>query len=75
MAHSSVEKLVDGVIGILGTTRKINEDDPVFFYKKLQRYVDSQEKVSGPNKEKGKPREMEFWVSPTSIAFDRPDVE
>jgi hypothetical protein len=52
-------------VACLGTTRDIESDDPMMFYKKLQRYVDSKEKTNGlkekANKKDSKPREMEFW--------------
>jgi GTPase SAR1 family protein len=49
----------------LGTTRNLESDDSLVFYKKLQHYVDSKEKSTGQkdkgDKDKKKPREMEFW--------------
>jgi hypothetical protein len=55
MEHSNIE--------CLGTTRNLESDDALVFYKKLQCYVDSKEEYSGKkdkaDKDK-KPREMEF---------------
>ena len=53
-------------VACLGTTREIESDDSMIFYKKLQRYVDSKEKTSGrkdnaDRKDKKPPREVEFW--------------
>ncbi|KAJ9613364.1 hypothetical protein H2200_003306 [Cladophialophora chaetospira] len=66
MEHTTIERLMahDNVT-CLGTTRDIESDDSLMFYKKLQRYVDSKEKTSGAkdktDKKDKKPREMEFW--------------
>jgi hypothetical protein len=59
MRHGNVSRL-------LGASRSIEETDSLIFYKKLQSFVDSKEKTtkSGKDmsdKEKSKPREMEFW--------------
>jgi hypothetical protein len=66
MEHTTVEKLMQhSNIACLGTTHDIESDDSLIFYKKLQRYVDSREKTGSSkdrtDKEKKKPREMEFW--------------
>ncbi|KIW12407.1 hypothetical protein PV08_09684 [Exophiala spinifera] len=57
MAHDNVK--------CLGTTRKVENYDASDFYKSLQAYVDSKEKSGARKdngeKEKRKPREMEFW--------------
>ncbi len=47
LAHSTVEELMKepGVKNVLGTIRKIEESQPEFFYRALQSYVDSKEKV------------------------------
>ncbi|QSZ34344.1 hypothetical protein DSL72_005935 [Monilinia vaccinii-corymbosi] len=62
---SSVEKMLahDDVQRVLGTTKTVEKSNPEFFYKELQRYVDSKEKSTS---EKGKradkeKRAMEFW--------------
>lgn len=59
MAEVPIEKLMahDNVL-CLGTTRNLESEDALIFYKKLQRYVDSKEKTETDKK---KPREMEFW--------------
>ena len=66
MENTTIERLMQhDNVACLGTTCGIESDDSLMFYKKLQRYVDSKEKTSGPkdktDKEKKKPREMEFW--------------
>ena len=57
MAHDNVK--------CLGTTRNVEAHEASDFYKKLQNYVDSKEKAGvrkdNEQKEKRKPREMEFW--------------
>lgn len=67
LAKSTVEELLAEaeVQKVLGTTRTIEKPHPEFFYKELQRYVDSKEKSTG---EKGRPSEkskekktMEHW--------------
>ena len=61
--QSSIQKLLDEVSHILGTSRDIEETDSLRFYQRLQHFVDSKEKSTG-NKEKDKKkerREMEFW--------------
>ena len=69
MAKSNVATLLEEVSGILGVTKKIQDDDSMKFYRSLQHYVDSKEKVTGKEvKDKKKqPKEMEFWVSHGSI--------
>ncbi len=61
IASSSAEMLVrdQSVRNILGSTRTIDETDPLRFYKRLQRFIDSEEKTTS-TEDKG-PREMEFW--------------
>ena len=68
ISNSSVQELMahNNVSRLLGTSRSIQETDPLFFYRKLQSYVDSKEKTTKSekdksDKEKKKPREMEFW--------------
>jgi hypothetical protein len=66
MEHVPIDRLMShDNVKCLGTTRNLEADDPLPFYKKLQHYVDSKEKTSGRKedgeKEKKKPREMEFW--------------
>ena len=60
----SIEDMLNDVSHVLGETRIINEGDSLFFYKKLQKFVDSKEKTT-ETKEKHNtlPKEMEFWVS------------
>ncbi|EMR86879.1 hypothetical protein ACHAPC_002340 [Botrytis cinerea] len=67
LAKSTAEELLAefDVGKVLGTTKTIEKSSPEFFYKELQRYVDSKEKST---KEKGKTSEkkkekktMEFW--------------
>lgn len=63
IAASSVEKMVEEVSHILGTEREIEETDSLKFYKKLQHFVDSKEKIKGDinkDRKKGK-KELEFW--------------
>ena len=64
IAKGSVESLLSEVSHVLGTTRDVKESDSLRFYKKLQRFVDSQEKATGlkdkDNKRKER-KEMEFW--------------
>lgn len=47
LAHSSVEDLMkeDCVRNVLGTIKKIEKSQPEYFYRALQSYVDSKEKV------------------------------
>ncbi|KAF2139631.1 uncharacterized protein K452DRAFT_300175 [Aplosporella prunicola CBS 121167] len=46
---------------VLGTTKHINEDDSKQFYKRLQFFVDSQEKVTGPDGRRKEKIRMEYW--------------
>lgn len=47
---------------ILGTNRVISETNPLSFYKKLQRFVDSNEKSMGQKSDREKKvREIEYW--------------
>ncbi|KAF8438219.1 hypothetical protein BGX38DRAFT_1273714 [Terfezia claveryi] len=52
----------DKISAVLGTTREIHETNSLRFYKKLQKYVDSNEKTEKaiPG-EKKPPKEMEYW--------------
>lgn len=66
MEKVPIERLMEhDNVACLGTTRTIEADDALVFYKKLQQYVDSKEKNSAlkekGEKEKKKPWEMEFW--------------
>jgi GTPase SAR1 family protein/predicted nucleic acid-binding Zn-ribbon protein len=68
ISNSSVEELMrhGNVARVLGSSRSIEERDCLVFYKKLQAFVDSKEKTTKSekdksDKEKKKPREMEFW--------------
>lgn len=64
LGKATVESLLaeSSVKNILGTDRIISETDSLRFYKRLQKFVDSNEKSMG---EKGdrekKAREMEYW--------------
>ncbi|KAL9114844.1 MAG: hypothetical protein Q9227_001087 [Pyrenula ochraceoflavens] len=63
MAGSSVDALMKhrNVANILGTSKKLTEENPSSFYRRLQFYVDSKEKSTGDKRKERKPREMEFW--------------
>lgn len=63
IGNSSISSMLKEVSHILGKTQKIQHDDSLLFYRQLQRYIDSQEKVTAKMtpEEKKKPREMEFW--------------
>lgn len=67
LANSTAEELLaeGDVRTVLGTTRTIEKSYPEFFYKELQRYVDSKEKSTGekgrPSEKKKEKRTMEFW--------------
>lgn len=67
LAKSTVEELLAefDVRKVLGTTKTIEKSSPEFFYKELERYVDSKEKSTkekGKNSEKRKEKKtMEFW--------------
>ena len=51
-----------GVKALLGTTKKIVETEALRFYRKLQKYVDSNEKTEKAKPgEKRPPKEMEYW--------------
>lgn len=68
LAGYPVESLLsDGsVTAVLGTTKTITSAYPAVFYRQLQRYVDSKEKVTKKGKDKGqeKPKrnlDLEYW--------------
>ena len=65
LSKSSIETMMKepDVQELLGTTRTIDEADCGRFYKRLQHYVDSREKVRARDKKDKKPvsKEMEFW--------------
>ena len=63
MKTATIERLMDHInVSCLGTERKIENEDSLMFYRKLQHYVDSKEKSTSKDKDKEKgPREMEFW--------------
>jgi hypothetical protein len=66
LSDCSVESLMSekSVLAVLGTTKRINTQYSNSFYQKLQRYVDSKEKVTKKSKDKDKPSkmfDMEFW--------------
>ncbi|KAI5795262.1 hypothetical protein EDC01DRAFT_654675 [Geopyxis carbonaria] len=61
ISDSSIAELLNdrSVSTVLGTTKVIEQENSMRFYKQLQRYVDSQEKPSLDGEKK--PKEMEFW--------------
>ncbi|KAF2179023.1 hypothetical protein K469DRAFT_597528 [Zopfia rhizophila CBS 207.26] len=65
LAQCDVRSLMaeNSVLDVLGTTKKIAEARPEPFYKQLQHFVDSKEKVTGKEKKgkKKEKREMEYW--------------
>lgn len=63
IANTTIATMLREVSHVLGTSRNINETDPLLFYKRLQNFVDSKEKSTGKDdKDKKKERkEMEFW--------------
>jgi hypothetical protein len=65
LAKSTVEELMNEkeVKAVLGTTKSIWKSRPEPFYRELQHFVDSKEKVTDQSKKKGKPekKSMEFW--------------
>ncbi|MCJ1387289.1 hypothetical protein MMC18_000130 [Xylographa bjoerkii] len=63
ISNSNVKKMLQDVSHVLGETRKIRESDSLVFYKRLQHFVDSKEKVTGKKDKdkKNEPKEMEFW--------------
>ncbi|KAF2826280.1 hypothetical protein CC86DRAFT_350866 [Ophiobolus disseminans] len=68
LSDCTIESLMteSEVLAVLGTTKKINTASPNAFYKRLQGYVDSKEKVSKKDKAKDKDKqkkafEMEYW--------------
>ena len=64
MKNATIDYLMQhGNVNCLGTDRKLENDDPLVFYKKLQHYVDSKEKSTAKDKndKEKRVREMEFW--------------
>lgn len=67
LAHCTSESLLfdRSVLAVLDTTKTITSAYPDAFYKQLQRYVDSKEKVTKKSKDKSqetpKNFEMEYW--------------
>lgn len=64
LGKATVEDLLEesSVKNILGTNHVINETDSLLFYKKLQKFVDSNEKSMGQrNDREKKVREIEYW--------------
>ncbi|KAL5121484.1 hypothetical protein ACEQ8H_000556 [Pleosporales sp. CAS-2024a] len=66
LGDCTVESLMSeqSVLAVLGTTKKINSAYPDSFYRQLQKYVDSKEKVSKNGKDKEKQKkitDMEYW--------------
>ena len=64
IANSSIERMLQEVSHILGTSKNIEETDSLRFYKRLQHFVDSKEKSTGDkdkDKKKREKREMEYW--------------
>ena len=58
IANSSIQKMLEEVSHILGSNKKIEENNSLVFYMKLQQLVDSKEKDQQKKKE---PKSMEFW--------------
>ncbi|MCJ1416755.1 hypothetical protein MMC32_003093 [Xylographa parallela] len=56
ISNSNIKNMLQDVSHILGNTRKIRETDSLMFYKVLQHFVDSKEKVTG-KKDKDKKNE------------------
>ncbi|MCJ1479498.1 hypothetical protein MMC13_008184 [Lambiella insularis] len=63
ISNSNVQQMLRDVSHVLGTTRKIKEQDALKFYIHLRRFVDSKEKATGKKdkEKKSEPKEMEFW--------------
>ena len=63
IVRSTVSNLIKEVSNILGKTQKVQDDDSLVFYKRLQKYIDSQEKVAAnkSTEDRKAPREMELW--------------
>ncbi|KUJ22436.1 uncharacterized protein LY89DRAFT_714238 [Mollisia scopiformis] len=70
LAKCTIEQLMrePTVKDVLGTTKKIARGDPSLFYKSLQHFVDSKEKVTSESKDSDKKdkkekvkKTMEFW--------------
>ena len=63
VSNSNITKMLQDVSHLLGDTRKIKESDSLMFYKRLQYFVDSKEKVTGKKDKdkKNEPKEMESW--------------
>ncbi len=66
MPKITIERLMQHEnVACLGSTRDIESDDSLIFYRKLQRYVDSKEKTSSAKDKSDKkdkvPKEMEYW--------------
>ncbi|MCJ1384792.1 hypothetical protein MMC17_007910 [Xylographa soralifera] len=63
ISNSNIKKMLQDVSHLLGNTRKITESDSLMFYRGLQHFVDSKEKVTSKKDKdkKNEPKEMEFW--------------
>ena len=63
IAKSNVADLLKEASHVLGSRRDVKETDSLRFYKKLQQFVDSQEKSSGlrDSENKKERKEMELW--------------
>jgi hypothetical protein len=65
LSDCTVEDLMAerSVLAVLGTTKRIDTQYPNSFYKQLQRYVDSKEKVTkkGKDNDPKKTFDMEYW--------------
>ena len=60
-----MQDLLEQVTNILDKTKTIGSDDSTAFYKELQHYFDSKEKLTGTEGEKSRkhvPSQREFWV-------------
>lgn len=65
IANSNVATMLRQVSSVLGSTRNVQEQDSLLFYKKLQHYADSKEKATGLKvkgaDKKNEKKEMEYW--------------
>jgi GTPase SAR1 family protein len=77
MALASVESLMaQSTVNCGDTRRKVEHNDCMLFYKKLQQNVDSREKSAAKEKndKEKKAREMEFWPLIRVVIVDLPGV-
>ena len=60
----SVEDLINhrNVLDILGTTKEVTASNSLLFYKQVQSFIDSREKITGERGEdKGTAKKLEYW--------------